>query len=290
MTPGQKFWQKKSFLLSAGICAVLLLVILALAISSASKIYPHNGGISHFLKGFAETEIDGTAHKVVGCYIQNGTLYLYTMSSRSEHQFYPGQPNQNTDYSIRCKGRKYKPDFSGGRKRASPYRFKIPSVDQDRDITIALYYGSHHIADLHLAATNRILSGNPDRPMAEKDGVLLLADINTAGQPPVTQVRLSTVLVQDTVLGQDITADYYRINFDRVYIEGPSGSKYISHSDPALSHLDPKKQHLQNHHHYYFNLPEDLKQYKIIVSSITYTSQSGGQNTLKGPWEISVEK
>ncbi|HHW45587.1 MAG TPA: hypothetical protein GXX17_01580 [Clostridiales bacterium] len=269
----------------------LLLCMLFMAVSWANKIYPKNCGISHMLIGFPEARIDGTTHKVANCYIQDGCLYLEVLAAGQNNE---PQATQSAGYTIRYKNRKYRPDLKDNTQKDSTYKFPMPHIGFNRDITLPLYYGDQYIADLYLKATDNILSDKSGILAAEKDGLLMFADINPNLKPDqqtyLTEMRLNAVLLEDT--GHPLDADFntYKSSFYWVYIEDYEGNKYFYRAHPMLSQVDLQKQRLQERHCYYFDLPRDLKEYRIVVPSITYKSGQNGMVILEGPWVIPVKK
>lgn len=283
-TANERFWQKRTNLVITISCITLLLTIV---LSTIANTYTLNGGISHSGKDIVEVEVDRITHKILSCYVQNGALYLHTIAYPTENGPSFEQFSDFTDYKVYYNGKKYKPLYSD-RKNALHLCFNLPFISQNRDFTIDLHYNNEYIAKIFLEATNNTLSNKSGRPGCKKNGILLVADLETHSN--TTEVRLSAVLPRDCDRDEHTIINHYFDGFAEflVYIEDYDGNRYYHAAYPLLSFYDSTKIQLSYYHYYYFNLPEELKEFKIVVDEVSYKTRSGESVTLNGPWEIPV--
>ena len=277
----------KKFLLAIA-CVLLISAVLIYALKDDSTF-------THSLENIIELEQGDYTHRIIDAHIKNNSIELEILYYRTDVGIGSFRPYYMPDYQMYYNGARLD-TYTRGFGSAVNLGYKMPAVKQGKAITVSLYDGTTLIGDIELLpASDPVFT---ERPRATFGDITLIADVRTEGEQ--LRVTVSSVLPKNAAPNQ---YDYYRGFVVRdMYIQDTAGNiykdnltnanndgsmdaalnneKYYNYFSRLFLHID--------HNIFYFDIPKDVGDLKIIVSRITYTSKKHILIERYGYWEIDV--
>lgn len=163
---------------------------------------------------------------------------------------------------------------------------------------VSLYSNNTNIADIVLYPILNTAYFNMERPYAEANDIVLAADIQSQGNQ--VQVFISAILPKDANRTQLVNQCYLGFSESRVYIQDAGGRIYqdfsMEYFDESLGNYvlpinsdDAAVESLilhRSYHFFYFDIPENIREFTIVIPQITYVSKDNEYIEKYGPWEI----
>ena len=284
------------------IACMLLIVIIAAVYLIALK---NDNMVTHSIETIIETEKDDYTHEILYAYIKNNRIYLEMFFYKTDNgmtfdpQFtFPlANPyNSPVDYQLYYNGKRLG-KYSRVYGSSIGLSYEMPAVKKGKTVTVSLYSGEDFLADIELYPTDS--ASFTERPIATVNDITLTADV----QRQDNQLRVRII---DTALPKDAIPNQYQhspgFSACDIHIQDAVGNvykdKYTDFYDESGNYIGPVNGDLHGyseslHMHalynvFYFDIPNDLKDFKIIIPMVIYTSKRGLPIEREGYWKINV--
>lgn len=279
-------------------CTLLIGVALVFSFTKGFLFMPALGSfqrdkntITHTTESITEIEQGSDIHKVLSAYILNGRIYLDVFFYKTDLGM-KFSPQSFPDYWLYYNGKKCG-DYSKSYGSAISLSYKMPSVKKGEPMQVSLYSGEDFISDIELLPTDDSIF-TKERPHSTIDGITLLADVQPLDNK--VQVFISAILPKDADRGVKSDAAFVNnclsgFSEDDVYIQDTAGNIYV---DNSIDSFDESVHMHRTYHILFFDVPNDVNEFTIIIPKITYSSNNknnrfGSFVEKYGPWKIEVE-
>lgn len=296
-TPGYKR-------LRTALIAVVLLLSISIGVAAftgnivyipgVGTFFQDKNKITHSIEGAVTLEKDGYTHKILSGYLEGGRISLKLFYYSAYLDVTPEQQynidiinsvfDSPVDYNVYYNGKKCG-GYSKTYGTSINVSFDFPSVGKDKEITVSLYSGDdYYIGDITLLPIERFYEANCEIPVTVVHDMPVMADVDRRNDQMA--VYISVLLPDDAKRGfVDNRENGFKEN--DIYITDSEGNifrctSYNSHEyGPVMYSF---------YHIFYFNIPKDKTDLKIVIPSISYYSKQGVSKliTVNGPWEINL--
>ena len=283
-----------------------LLTIVFLSLLVVVPVYAFKDNtITHATETIVEIEKDGYTHRILYAFIQNNRIYFEVFCYKTdqgitlERQYTPPSVNPYTsqvDYWVYYNGKRLG-SYSRGYGSTVNASYEMPTVKKGKTVTVSLYTGNTFISAIELYPAN--LPVFTERPRATVDDITLIADARMTGEQ--LQVIISADLPKNAapnqyfyfrgfiahdIYVQDAAGNIYKDKTKEFYDE--STYSYTAPDDIALRRVSEKLYLHMLYNIFYFDIPKDAGDLKIIIPQITYTSKRHMPIERYGSWEIAL--
>lgn len=251
------------------------------------KLFKKNSNtITHSIQNIIEIEKDGYTHEIVSAYILEERLCLdifyYKTDVGMTFRLQEGSDSPS-NYQIYYAGEKCE-NYSQSYGSAIRLSYEVPSVKKGKAMEFSLYAGDKFISEMKLFPTG--IEFNKETPYTTANDITLTANVQTFGDQ--IQVLINAILPQNAE-GKDALVDQCRSGFseDDIYIQDSKGNIY---RDISINSSDEDICMHRLYHIFYFDIPKDIGDFKIIIPQITYQLKNAGFEESYGPWEIEIKQ
>ena len=299
-----KFYQSRKWtkILSLAVCIVLIGIVSVSAFTGNFYFIPGLGTffhddpvVTHSIEKIIEIESGGFTHKVLSAYIMKGRIYFDIL-------YYPSDvgaafDGQHTDYQVYYNGQICGDEIQSFGS-AIHLSYNMPETKRGQEMEVTLYSNHTNIADIVLYPIHNTEYFNQERPYAVAKDIVLAADVQTQGNQ--TQVFVSAILPKDANRTQLVNQCRLGFSESSIYIQDSSGQIYrdcsMEYYDESLGNYvlpldgdDAAAENLilhRSYHFFYFDIPENIREFTIVIPQITYASKDNESIVEYGPWEI----